>query len=56
MHYGIFPSLTGTPAALREELAGMDLSTIEVVAMTLGHSLGKRRSLQVKDESHMANF
>jgi hypothetical protein len=34
MHYGTFPSLTGTLAALHEELACMDLSNIEVVAMT----------------------
>ena len=39
MHYGTFPLLTGTPAALREELACMDLSDIEVVAMTPGQTI-----------------
>lgn len=39
MHYGTFPLLTGTPAALREELANLDLSNIEVVAMTPGQTI-----------------
>lgn len=39
MHYGTFPILIGTPAALREELASMNLSNIEVVTMTPGQTI-----------------
>jgi L-ascorbate metabolism protein UlaG (beta-lactamase superfamily) len=30
MHYGTFPVLTGTPAALREHLAGTDIDVLEL--------------------------
>ncbi|MBO0781428.1 MAG: metal-dependent hydrolase [Ktedonobacteraceae bacterium] len=39
MHYGTFPLLTGTPAALREELGRIGLSDVEVVAMTPGQTI-----------------
>src|SRR5262245_28065010 len=38
MHHGTFPALTGTPEALREELAKLRLSA-EVVALRPGESL-----------------
>jgi hypothetical protein len=30
MHWGTFPLLTGTPAALREHLAGTDIEVLEL--------------------------
>jgi len=39
MHYGTFPVLTGTPEALRAELAKIGSAT-EVLAMTPGQTLG----------------
>jgi L-ascorbate metabolism protein UlaG (beta-lactamase superfamily) len=38
MHYGTFPALTGTPEALREELAKLGLKS-EVMALRVGEAL-----------------
>ena len=39
MHYGAFPILTGTPAALREALQTLGLSEVEVVEMKPGQTI-----------------
>jgi L-ascorbate metabolism protein UlaG (beta-lactamase superfamily) len=39
-HYGTFPSLTGTPAALREELGALGLGTVEVADSKPGQTIG----------------
>ncbi|HET9522346.1 MAG TPA: metal-dependent hydrolase [Candidatus Limnocylindrales bacterium] len=39
MHFGTFPVLTGTPAALREALAGRGLGDVEVYAPRPGESV-----------------
>ncbi len=39
IHWGTFPLLAGTPAALREELAGRGLGAVEVHALEPGGSL-----------------
>lgn len=39
MHYGTFPPLTGTPEALREELAKLGLSDIEVLSPQPGETV-----------------
>lgn len=39
MHFGTFPALTGTPQALREELAKLGLQHIEVIAMHPGQTI-----------------
>ncbi|HLZ63762.1 MAG TPA: metal-dependent hydrolase [Ktedonosporobacter sp.] len=38
-HYATFPALTGTPAQLREELAGIGLSDVEVLDMKPGETI-----------------
>ncbi len=39
MHYGTFPVLTGTPAALREALQGLGLDQVEVIEMKPGQTI-----------------
>ena len=39
MHYGTFPVLTGTPAALREALQALGLSEVEVIEMSPGQTI-----------------
>jgi L-ascorbate metabolism protein UlaG (beta-lactamase superfamily) len=39
MHYGTFPILTGTPAALSEALQGLGLSEVEVIEMKPGQTI-----------------
>ncbi len=39
MHYGTFPVLTGTPAALREALRGLGLNQVEVIEMKPGQTI-----------------
>jgi len=39
MHYGTFPILTGTPAALREALQGLGLGHVEVIEMKPGQTI-----------------
>ncbi len=39
-HYGTFPALTGTPTALREELATLGLGLVEVAELRPGGSIG----------------
>ena len=39
MHYGTFPALTGTPAALREALQGLGLDQVEVIEMKPGQTI-----------------
>jgi L-ascorbate metabolism protein UlaG (beta-lactamase superfamily) len=40
MHYGTFPVLTGTPDALRAELAKRGLGSVDVLDTTPGGTLG----------------
>ena len=39
MHYGTFPILTGTPAALREALQTLGLSEVEMIEMKPGQTI-----------------
>ncbi|MGO8947494.1 MAG: metal-dependent hydrolase [Ktedonobacterales bacterium] len=39
VHYGTFPALSGTPAALRNELATLGLSRVEVAELHPGESI-----------------
>jgi L-ascorbate metabolism protein UlaG (beta-lactamase superfamily) len=39
MHYGTFPILTGTPAALREALQGLGLGHVDVIEMKPGQTI-----------------
>lgn len=39
MHYGTFPILTGTPAALQDALQSLGLGEVEVIAMTPGQTI-----------------
>jgi|SRR5579871_1103245 L-ascorbate metabolism protein UlaG (beta-lactamase superfamily) len=39
-HYGTFPALSGTPAALRQELAALGLNDVEVAEIRPGQSVG----------------
>jgi hypothetical protein len=39
MHYGTFPLLTGTPAALREALLKLGLDQVEVIEMQPGQTI-----------------
>jgi L-ascorbate metabolism protein UlaG (beta-lactamase superfamily) len=39
MHYGTFPVLTGTPAALRGALQGLGLDQVEVIEMKPGQTI-----------------
>lgn len=39
MHYGTFPILTGTPAALRDALQTLGLNDVEVVEMKPGETI-----------------
>ena len=39
-HYGTFPALTGTPAALRKELDALGLGQVEVAELHPGESVG----------------
>ena len=39
MHYGTFPILTGTPAALREALQALGLGRVEVIEMKPGQTI-----------------
>ena len=39
-HYGTFPALTGTPAALKQELAALGKGDVEVAELRPGQTLG----------------
>ena len=39
MHYGTFPVLTGTPAALSEALQSLGMNDVEVIAMKPGQTI-----------------
>jgi len=39
MHYGTFPALIGTPAALSEALQSLGLRDVEVVAIKPGQTI-----------------
>jgi len=39
MHYGTFPILTGTPAALREALQTLGLGEVEMIEMKPGQTI-----------------
>ncbi len=40
VHYATFPALTGTPAALREALGSFGLSSVEVIDIKPGQTIG----------------